>query len=67
MKLTKAQRTALTNARDFGNAWYYRKPQIGGCANPWRANVGLMHRKLVVAGLLTKDDTITEAGLAALG
>lgn len=62
MKLTKSQRKALTNARDFGNAWYHSVGQ----SNPWRANVDLMHRNLVVAGLLTRDDTITEAGRAAL-
>ncbi len=66
MKLIAAQRRALTNARDFGNAWYYRKPQVGGCSIAATTQTVQMHRKLVVAGLLDIDDKITEAGLAAL-
>lgn len=66
MKLTATQRQALTNARDFGNAWYYRKPQVGGCSIPGSVQRVQMHRKLVAAGLLDQDDKITEAGRAAL-
>jgi hypothetical protein len=67
MKLTTAQRQFLTNARDHGNAAYYRKPQVGGCTMPWTANRDLACRKLVAAGLLTSGYEITEAGTALLG
>ena len=66
IKLTKAQRTYLTNARDFGHAHYYRKPQVGGCAMAWTTARNVVCRKLEVLGLLNSDNSITEAGLAAL-
>lgn len=66
MKLTKAQRTYLTNAQDFGFAHYYRKPQVGGCSMPWTTGRDKVCRELKVAGLLDSDYAITEAGKEAI-
>lgn len=66
MAITKAQRTYLTNARDFGKAYHYRNPQPGGCSIAWNASRDNVCRKLVASGLLTDDYGITEAGRAAL-
>lgn len=60
-KLTKAQRQALTNARDFGNAWNHSE----GHSTPWTAGKDRMHKALWNAGLLN-GSKITEAGIAAL-
>lgn len=66
MTVTKSQLVYLANARDFGKAYYYRKPQHGGCSMPWNAARNMTCRKLVALGLLTDDYEITEAGRAAL-
>jgi hypothetical protein len=66
MKLTTAQRRLLTNARDFGGAYRYRAPQVGGCSLPARASTSAAIARLRVAGLLDTRDQITTAGLAAL-
>lgn len=66
MAITKTQRQYLANARDFGRAFYYRKPQHGGCSMAWSAARNRVCRKLVATGLLNDDYGITESGLAAL-
>ena len=65
-KVTKAQREMLIRARDNGNAWYYRREDGSTMAFPWSASRDKMERKMIVAGLLTRESKITEAGLAAL-
>lgn len=65
-KLTKAQRIALTNARDFGNALAYRAPQVGGHMLPWHGSKRRMLNALISAGLLNRDGELTQAGSAAI-
>ena len=66
VKVTKAQREMLIRARDNGNAWYYRCGDGTTMAFPWSASRDKMERKMIFAGLLTRESKITGAGLAAL-
>lgn len=64
--MTNTQRQALINARDFGNVWYYRVPQVGGFTMVWSASKQRMHNRLRSAGLIHSDGTITGKGLTEL-